>query len=208
MKFGLKKIKVKDWPELALTFTGQTNLPQVCPNCLAPGTESRRVTYYSSVGSDIKFYANFLYCSPCAKTIDAHKEWRRKLSLFLGIGPVAIFVPAFYVGMTFSDMRLFFIVAAVITAGIIQFARSTKAAALEECPLKPNQAVWGPAAFYIGAEGFGRSEIFKAIRPEWLKALADANPGRETERKGLWRKLHIPFLTKKKMKRGGLERHG
>ena len=46
-------------------------------------------------------------------------------------------------------------------------------------PLRPGQLVWGPGAFYTGSARMGLSSntsVYKAVRPEWIAALARANP--------------------------------
>src|SRR5207244_3782302 len=45
-------------------------------------------------------------------------------------------------------------------------------------PVREGQAVWGLAAFYTGETfGLGPSgRVYRAARPEWLKALVEANP--------------------------------
>jgi hypothetical protein len=46
-------------------------------------------------------------------------------------------------------------------------------------PLQPSQAIWGQAAFYTGSARWGldaNTSVYVAARPQWIAALAQANP--------------------------------
>jgi hypothetical protein len=73
------------------------------------------------------------------------------------------------------------VTAAVVLAlgGGILFYLAIRALKRRRRPLRPDQAVWGLAAFYTGGTHLGFSSanaVYQAARLEWIAALVKANP--------------------------------
>jgi hypothetical protein len=138
-------------------------------------------------------YQTFYYCPTCTLTAEAHLRYRRQIGFF-----------AYVLTGMFTTLPLFGFPAALagIVAGIAlstiapsiavwfgfllafavfglefwSFARWLKGRAMRRYPQREGQAVWGLAAYLVeGGQVLVDSGVYKAARPEWIVALAQAN---------------------------------
>ncbi len=181
----------RSWSRIVLKGTAQV-IPAVCPNCLGPADQRLRYGYKGLEGwvTRTTFYQTFAYCPACAPQAVSATGLRRWGWTGVAVGFVAAIAGALLLGQALQDpgagactplqANLAIAGAGVIgvAAGFLTYvlARSLKR---RRHPLRPGQAVWGRAAYYAGAGRWGLDHgtaVYLAARPEWIAALARANP--------------------------------
>src|SRR6185369_12256014 len=159
-------------------------IPKLCPNCLAPSTMRHRISHRFL---NTTHYQTFSYCDYCSQTLqDGVSVERWKLLAYLlglvitiggGIGLIKVMgkdAPGWAPVVPF-------IIAICAGWAMIHFIKRGK---LDRHPLRPEQAEWGPAVYYIGHGAFGFNVFtakYKARRREWLRELVRQNPGQVTD---------------------------
>ena len=181
----------RQWTRVALKGKSQV-IPSVCPNCFQAADVKYRYGYKGLEGwlTRTTYYQTFTYCQPCQRQAASHVGLRR-WGLFGGILAFFLSIPLLLgiadvlkprlAGLnkdlqTSLAMACWAIGAVAIWAAIYFTVRRIKQG---RHPLRPEQAVWGLAAFYTGGThlGFNTSNaVYKAVRPEWIVALVKANP--------------------------------
>jgi hypothetical protein len=197
-------MNVSLWPKVKLKGEYQA-IPTLCPNCLKPASVELRygyVPFLSVLSGEGTWFQSFWYCPECVDGAKAVLKYRDRTgwllrpwglaglllaSLLVGI---FVFVEPGHLGRWVEESQICdkgtvfvagvavfpVLLTALFIVARFQFARN----ALNRHPMQPGQAVPGPAAYYTGpgmfglAEGFG-TRIYRAARPEWLKALVEAN---------------------------------
>lgn len=181
------------WTSIKLKGKSQV-IPPICPNCMAPATVSFRYGYKGLKGwlTRTTYYQSFNYCAPC------HKQADSALGLFnwgivFAIVGFFVFIGLLVLSVQMSDpyrdpvthkasdlltllcMAGSVLAAAVISGALWYLVRTIKH---KRHPLKPEQAVWGPAAYYTGSGVLDVQSFasYKAARREWLAELVKANP--------------------------------
>ena len=173
------------WPSVKLS-SGSVIMPRTCPNCLAPSTWNWRYGYRSALWilSRTTYYQTFYYCEDCAKQLKRYFRWR-SVTGFFGF---FMYIAAVVGTLIFADnlklptkglglalgIGLTVAAVALVWAGL----RGVRTAILSRQKLNDKQAGYGPAAYYTGPSlgVLGGGEIYKSLRPEWLRALIEANP--------------------------------
>jgi hypothetical protein len=65
----------------------------------------------------------------------------------------------------------------LLVALFVGFSQMIKGILRSRHPQQPDQATWGPAAYFVGTWlGLGNAKGYIAARPEWIKALVESNP--------------------------------
>ena len=185
------------WTRLALKGTSQT-IPPVCPNCLGKADQEIRYGYKGIEGwlTRTTYYQTFSYCDVCRPQA-ASASGLRGWGIFLGfigffvmIGAAVAIIdalrdPATGKGSTLSANLSIAGGAAVGILAWVLLYLLVRFVKRQRHPRRPGQAVWGCAAFYTGAPRFGLDSgtaVYIAARPEWIAALAQANPAQLDER--------------------------
>jgi hypothetical protein len=181
----------RQWTRVVLKGRAQV-IPAVCPNCLQAADQKYRYGYKGLQGwlTRTTYYQTFTYCPACHPQAVSHLGLRR-WGVFAGVMALLFSIPLLVGIVDFlkprltgwsTDFQMFvtFVLAALgglcIWALIYFTARRIKQG---RRPLRPEQAVWGLAAFYTGGTHLGFSSstsVYKAARPEWIAALVKANP--------------------------------
>ena len=172
-------------------------IPPVCPNCLAPGTVPVRyqlegMHVFLSLLLPLSFFPferrdlqTFHYCKTCAEEARAATRRGRVLAVFSSF-PVQILpmfapiVPLWWL----AEGKMFLLGLLLIPAlGIPMMmylgrwiAKASLRRAMRLHPQRTGQAVWGHAVYYF-APYMERDGGYRAARPEWIRALVEANPG-------------------------------
>lgn len=188
----------ENWPTAELRGERHA-IPPLCPNCLQPGTVELRHADEPPmfpVGGGRLFIQTFRYCSGCAEVANAYIASRRKaglvwLGLLVLLFPIGILVGVLkdrvpglrdliraysVMPLLFAGMVLYFVLGWAIMRRISRSAR-------ERFPMRDGQKEWGLAALITGvsvkpeeaAQGDFIYHVYRAARPEWLKALVQAN---------------------------------
>jgi hypothetical protein len=181
------------WTSVKLKGKSQV-IPRICPNCMAPATVSYRYGYKGLKGwlTRTTYYQSFNYCDPCHKQADSAqglKGWAIVfgiLGFFVFIGFLVLSTDlmapyrdpethALSEAAAALSIIATVIAAAVISGGLWWLVRAIKR---KRHPMKPEQAVWGPAAYYAGSGVLDVQSYssYKAARREWLAELIKANP--------------------------------
>jgi hypothetical protein len=181
------------WTSVKLKGKSQV-IPPICPNCMAPSTVSYRYGYKGLKGwlTRTTYYQTFNYCSPCCKQADSAlglQGWVFGLSI-LGVAAFVVFL-VLLVEFTAShrdpethkasDLATALIMiasglgAVAVSGGLWWLVRTIKR---KRHPMRPEQAVWGLAAYYTGSGVLDVQSYssYKAARREWLAELIKANP--------------------------------
>lgn len=177
-------------------FKGDSHqIPRVCPNCLQPADTEWRYCYTAPMPLYIfdrtRYWQTFYYCSGCSAQLDAFFKKEKVLGwlfflwiiggVFTLVGAIAqsekdgALVPlAQSIGQDAIVIGSLVLYVALVV-GLILFIKSRYK---KRAPLQAHQAAWGPAAYYTGNGFFGFSSyaMYKAARPEWIKAMAQFNP--------------------------------
>ncbi|HEX9009555.1 MAG TPA: hypothetical protein VF804_04250 [Holophagaceae bacterium] len=181
----------RDWTRIVMKGTAQV-IPAVCPNCLGPADQRLRYGYKGLEGwvTRTTFYQTFAYCPACLPQAASASRLGRWGWTGVGLGLVAAVAGAILLGDALRDpatgvctnlnanLAIAGSAALGVTTGLLTYlaARLLKR---RRHPLRPGQAVWGRAAFYTGAARWGLhrdTAVYLAARPEWIAALARANP--------------------------------
>ncbi len=130
---------------------GEVSIPQICPNCLAPGTEEVRVDHrnlvvdlfspFSSASSHV-----FNFCADCAPRMRAIRDYLRVRGWLVWLLMLP-FYPYTLPWLAFKRRKI-----------------------RRNFPKKDTQITFGPAAYYLG---WGK---YKAAHRAWLDALIASNP--------------------------------
>lgn len=176
-------------------------IPPVCPNCLAPGTvpvryQPEEMHVFISLLLPASFFPferrdlqTFHYCKACAEEARAATRRGRVLAVFSSF-PVQILlvlapiVPLWWLAEVLwwlAEVRMLLLGLLLIPAlGIPMMGRWIAKASLRRAmrlhPQRTGQAVWGHAVYY-SAPYMGSEGGYRAARPEWIRALVEANPG-------------------------------
>ncbi len=175
-------------------------IPPVCPNCLAPGTvpvRYRRVGMYvfESLLFPLSFFPferrdlqTFHYCKACAEEARAETRHGRVLEVFSSF-PVQILLvlaPIVPLWWLIAEGRMpcggLLLILALEIPMMIYLGRWIAKASLRRAmrlhPQRTGQAVWGHAVYYSAPHPLMKGEGgYRAARPEWIRALVEANPG-------------------------------
>lgn len=182
----------RNWTRLVMKGNAQV-IPATCPNCLAPATGLKLRSAYKGLGGWLTrttYYQTFQYCPAChPQAVSAERLGRWGwLGAFLGF--IAFIAAAVAVPSALGDPATHVCTplmakVGVALAGVAGLGTAAltylvaRAIKRGRHPLLPAQAVWGRAAFYTGKDRFGTmagTAVYLAARPEWLAALARANP--------------------------------
>jgi hypothetical protein len=181
------------WPSVKLKGASQV-IPRICPNCMAPATASCRYGYKGLKGwlTRTTYYQTFNYCDPCHKQADSAlglQGWVFGLSI-LGFFAFIVFLvlsvqytdrlrdPETH---TLSELATALSIGAAILAAVIVSGGLwwlVRAIKRKRHPSRPEQAVWGLAAYFTGSGVLDLQSLssYKAARREWLAELIKANP--------------------------------
>lgn len=181
----------KDWTRIVMKGDAQV-IPTVCPNCLVEGREHLRYGYKGLEGwlTRTTFYQSFHYCPSClpqARSAIGLRRWgwSSLVVAFLGLvagavvlaealkDPVTGACPPDLVNVAVAGAAVLGILAGFLFYLAARFVKQRRH------PRRPEQAVWGLAAYYAGKSRWGldaQTAVYLAARPEWIAALAKANP--------------------------------
>ena len=182
-------------------------IPPVCPNCLAPGTVPVRykrvvMCVFESLLFPLSFFPferrslqTFHYCKACAEEARAETRRGRILEVFSSF-PVQILlvlapiVPLWWLAevivrlLDIGSVGLWglLLILALEIPMIIYLGRWIANASLRRAmrlhPQRTGQAAWGHAVYYVSPYPvMNWVGGYDAARPEWIRALVEANPG-------------------------------
>jgi hypothetical protein len=174
----------QQWTSVTLKGKSQV-IPNVCPATLRPATHSLRYGYSGPLYfiNRTTYYQTFFYAADAAQAVQHwlkhsnRRFWIWLLGIVLGVPGIYI---AFY-SLPFLRPALPILNYAaipLIIALCVYLTHRSKRAAQARGP-KPSDAVrWGPSVYYTGSglHILGNAAVFKALRPEWIRALVEANP--------------------------------
>ncbi len=192
------------WSYVKLPGTGHV-IPFVCPNCLAPGTVPVRyqrvmMSVFGSLLYPFSFFPfdrrslqTFYYCKACAEEARAETRRGRVLEVFCSF-PVqmllvlAPIVPLFWLAplswvaegkMLLLGMLLILSLEIPIMIYLGRWiAKASLRRAMRLYPQRTGQAAWGHAVYYVSPYPvMNWIGGYDAARPEWIRALVEANPG-------------------------------
>ncbi len=194
------------WSRVELPGTGRV-IPPVCPNCLAPGTVPVRykrvvMCVFESLLFPLSFFPferrslqTFYYCKACAEEARAETRRGRVLEVFSSF-PVQILlvlapiVPLWWLAevivrlLDIGSVGLWglLLILALEIPIIIYLGRWIANASLRRAmrlhPQRTGQAAWGHAVYYVSPYPvMNWVGGYDAARPEWIRALVEANPG-------------------------------
>lgn len=185
---------VRQWSAVSLTGEGQA-IPRACPNCLKPSAVDYRYSYAGPLYllNRTSYWQTFYYCSDCDPILAAYFRWASRMGCLGYILIVAAFFGTLAVlagsvlrkGTALGDavgadnvVLLTMACSALAGFGMWALLRGCRRLYLNRWPLKPEQALRAPAAYYTGRTfsltGAGAA-IYRAVRPEWIKLLVEAN---------------------------------
>ncbi len=192
-------MSLRSWSKV--TLGGQRHvMPKVCPNCLAPSEVDRRYAYKAPwwlwLVDSARYIQTFYYCRDCGAQVGAYYWYRKWLArvrfLFAVLSLAALVALGEWLGRLSRGQPNDSLLPpwgtlALLPAVLLVWwglRRWLKQRALRSAPILEKQAVWGPAAYYVGERGWGLADLFtgasrsvyRAVRPEWIRALAEANP--------------------------------
>jgi hypothetical protein len=216
-------MSVRNWPKVQLAGEVQV-IPGVCPNCLQSAEVAVRYSYTSTLifyrGASTQYYQTFHYCKACAGGAEEAIKHDKRCQFWLSLPGLAtaLFLVIALLGLSLYLLapllegvarraqvdRFFEIIFSVgiavvvtLTAALISWrlGRSRNAAHRRQ-PQRPEQAVWGLAAYYTGdcvwaaLSTHNWSQVdspaapvreYRAARAEWLRILVEANPNQADE---------------------------
>ena len=160
-------------------------IPRLCPSTLRPAEMELRYGYvsFSPLSLWDQFYQTFNYATDAGEATFAYLRYRSKCAWLWAA--VIVLVPATFglaLGYASPHPALVFTVWAAPLACVMLGGWLTlrlRRNALRRHPLPKDAVSWRPAAYYVGPglNLFARRSVFKARRPEWIRALVEANPG-------------------------------
>ncbi len=190
----------EEWSKVSLPGTGHV-IPPVCPNCLAPGTVPVRYQFEGiwvllSVLFPLAFFPferrdlqTFHYCKACAEEARAATRRGRLLAVLSSFPAQVLLVLAFMVVLApivswwpaeNRPLLGMLLILALEIPMMIYLGRWIAKASLRRAmrlhPQRTGQAVWGQAVYY-SCPYFKYGGGYRAARPEWIRALVEANPG-------------------------------
>ncbi len=179
----------------------------ICPNCLAPGTVPVRYqplvwSVFWSLLFPLSFFPferrglqTFHYCKACAVEARAETRHGRVLEVFSSFPVQILLVLAPIVPLWWLDeviVRLLdigpvglwglLLIPALEIPMMIYLGRWIAKASLQRAmrlyPQRTGQAAWGHAVYYVSPYPVTNwVGGYDAARPEWIRALVEANPG-------------------------------
>ena len=183
---------MSQWSLVKLNGKSQV-IPKVCPNCLQPSAQEFRYGYKGLKGwlTRTTYYQSFNYCEPCLKQARSAMGLGTWAFFLVMLGLVSAIISSIALDEAFRDpgaaqstagglVLLGPVGSAAIFVGLYFLVRKVKRG---RYPLRPEQALWGPAVFYVGS-GFmdlQNRSAYKAVRREWIAALIQANPEQADE---------------------------
>ncbi len=191
------------WSSLKLPgWTGHV-IPPVCPNCLASGTVPVRYQplgwcVFWSLLFPLSFFPferrglqTFHYCKACAVEARAETRHGRVLEVFSSPPVQLLLVLAPIVPLLWLAPQSWIAEGKMLLLGLLLIlaleipmmiyvgrwiAKASRRRAMRLHPQRTGQAVWGHAVYwafpYLEWDGG-----YHAARPEWIRALVEANPG-------------------------------
>ena len=190
---------LKGWSVVKLPGTGHV-IPPVCPNCLAPGTVPVRyqregMHVFLSLLLPLSFFPferrglqTFHYCKACAEEARAATRHGRVLEVFSSFPVQALLVLLMLVPIVsllwLAEGRMLLLGSLLILALEIPMmiylgrwiAKASLRRAMRLYPQRTGQAVWGHAVYWAFPY-YEWDGGYHAARPEWIRALVEANPG-------------------------------
>ena len=179
------------WTRIVMKGRAQV-IPPICPICLGPADQKLRYGYKGLEGwvTRTTYYQTFTYCADCQPQVASATRLRRWGYFGVVVGGIALIPLLLALSSLVKDpatgkvsdlaLNVGMAVAGLLSAGmavlVYWVSRTLKR---RSHPLRPGQLVWGPGAFYTGSARMGLSSntsVYKAVRPEWIAALARANP--------------------------------
>ncbi len=178
-------------------------IPPVCPNCLAPGTvpvRYRRVGMYvfESLLFPLSFFPferrdlqTFHYCKACAEDARAETRRGRVLDVFSSFPVQILLVLAPIVPLLWLAPLSWVAEGKILLLGLLLIlaleipmmiylgrwiAKASLRRAMRLYPQRTGQAVWGHAVYW-DSPYYESGGSYHAARPEWIRALVEANPG-------------------------------
>ncbi len=173
----------KRWTSVGLKGDS-LRMPRLCPSTLRPADTELRYSYIS--WSPLTLWdrcdQTFYYAADAAEATLANIRYRsRCVWLWLA---VVILVPVTFgltLGYASPHPALVFTVWAAPLACVVLGVWLTlrmRRHALRRHPVPKDAVSWRPAAYYVGPglNILAQRAVFKARRPEWIRALVEANP--------------------------------
>lgn len=181
----------RSWTRIVMKGAAQV-IPEVCPNCLGPAGLKLRYGYKGLEGwvTRTTYYQTFRYCGDCHPQATSAAGLRRWGYLGIAFGLLAAIAASMGLAALLrdpatgactrlgADLAIDGGIAAGVAAGVL-FYLAARFLKRRRHPLRPAQAVWGRAAYYTGSTRWGLDKgtaVYRAARPEWIAALARANP--------------------------------
>jgi len=172
------------WTSVTLKGKSQV-IPRVCPATLRPGTHALRYGYSGLLYfiNRTTYYQTFNYAEDAARGVQnclKHRNrrfWIWLLGIILGIpgAYIALYVIPF-LHPILPVMN--YLLGPLILILLVALTLRSRRAAWAKGPKPEDAQVWGPSAYYTGSglNILGTTAVFKAHRPEWIRALVEANP--------------------------------
>lgn len=181
----------RHWTRIVLKGRAQV-IPAVCPNCLGEADMKLRYGYKGLQGwvTRTTYYQTFAYCRTCHPQAASAAGLRRWGVFAVVVAVFAAILAAVVISGFLRDpvtgvctpfranLAVALAAAAGLAAGMLTFLVA-KFVKRRRHPLRPEQAVWGRAAFYAGGARWGldsSTSVYLAARPQWAAALARSNP--------------------------------
>lgn len=174
----------KRWTSVSLKGDSQM-IPLLCPSTLRPADLKLRYGYvrFNPLTWWSTFYQTFHYAEDAGQAVQAYLKYRT-LRLWWWLFVLIVLTPGAWI-LTLveigSNSSLFFLGWAVPLAclgiGVLVTFRMRRRA-MARHPLPKDAISWRPSAYYVGSglNVFARRAVYKARRPEWIRALVEANP--------------------------------
>ncbi len=191
------------WSSLKLPGWTEHVIPPVCPNCLAPGTvpvryQSLAWCVFWSLLFPLSFFPferrglqTFHYCKACAVEARAETRHGRVLEVFSSPPVQLLLVLAPIVPLLWLAPVSWFAEGKMLLLGLLVYlaleipmmiylgrwiAKASLRRAMRLYPQRTGQAVWGHAVYWAFPY-YEWKGGYHAARPEWIRALVEANPG-------------------------------
>lgn len=174
-------MSIRGWP--SVTLKGNTQIiPTVCPLCLGPGDVKMRYYYqggWLSWSSDTKYYQSFFYCPTCADGVQEYLNRRARKSDWWGL-IIFFLLLAGLVALTIGMIQTNYPGDYWLNIGFSAFFLLGTLFFLTRLLRSPRTGVQRqePGAYYTGGGWLDLSDraVYRARRPEWIRALVQANP--------------------------------
>ncbi len=172
------------WTSVSLNGRIQV-LPRICPATLRPAQEELRYGYRGPFYFLMRttYYQSFYYAGDAAQAVKAWLKHRSR-RILIWVLVVLILMPAALFGtamLTDPHPSLRFLTWVAPVLGLVVgwlLVTWSRRSTLARHPVPADAICRGPAAYYTGS-GWnltGRRAVYKARRPEWIRALVEANP--------------------------------